>query len=232
MGQVKDIACSVWRRLKGAAASLCSAVTGPARGAHSAHGGPSAPDPVPAPAPRVRGTRPARARSSRGAHTASSRRRRVIAARGAHSAPRAPRPSVPVNLNTAPAAARGYSMAEVLATVAIILILGSLVVMNVVALQANLRQKELDSKAEIIYVAAQEQMTRIMASGRESVLAAPNKDNIPPNTPFTTPGEGDICSAVTTTGVAYIPSPNALPGDNSDENPIAPWQTCYISSTD
>ncbi|MDD6739622.1 MAG: hypothetical protein PUD96_06385, partial [Coriobacteriaceae bacterium] len=131
MGQVKDIACSVWRRLKGAAASLCSAVTGPARGAHSA---PAAAEPktaaqdagfahgahgadaengrvcadakpacsaAPAPAP----ARPARARSSRGAHTASSRRRRVIAARGAHSAPRAPRPSVPVNLNTAPAAA-------------------------------------------------------------------------------------------------------------------------------
>ncbi len=67
-------------------------------------------------------------------------------------------------------AEQGFSMAEVLATVAILVILFALVAINVVNWQVSLRQKEMDSKAQTIYVAAQEQMSTIMAAGQESLL--------------------------------------------------------------
>ena len=50
---------------------------------------------------------------------------------------------------------QGFSLAEVLMTVAILLILLALIVPAVFMLQKNLRQKELDSKAETIYMAVQ-----------------------------------------------------------------------------
>ena len=65
---------------------------------------------------------------------------------------------------------RGFSLAEVLATVAILIILFALVAINVVNWQASIRQKEMDSKAQTIYVTAQEQMSTIMAAGQESLL--------------------------------------------------------------
>ncbi len=65
---------------------------------------------------------------------------------------------------------RGFSLAEVLATVAILVILFALVAINVVNWQASIRQKEMDSKAQTIYVTAQEQMSTIMAAGQESLL--------------------------------------------------------------
>lgn len=131
-------------------------------------------------------------------------------------------------------------MAEVLATVAIIVILGSLVVMNVVSFQANLRQKELDAKAEIIYTAAQEQMTRIMASGRESVFAAPNISNISNVSDtggFSGTADGSTNTDRTKTGVSYLPSTNALPGDydpddDTSASMVSKWQLCYITSND
>lgn len=109
-------------------------------------------------------------------------------------------------------------MAEVLATVAIILILGSLVVMNVVSFQANLRQKALDAKAEIIYTAAQEQMTRIMASGREDVMAAPIEE--PATDTYADPSKHLV---------RYIPAVNAIPGDVTQDS-VDPWHICYVTS--
>ena len=122
-------------------------------------------------------------------------------------------------------------MAEVLATVAIILILASIVVMNVVSFQATLRQKALDAKAEIIYTAAQEQMTRIMASGREGMFAAPSQDNVTGGT-FSGTADGSVNTDRTTAGVSFIPSVNAIPGDATEDSPVEKWQTCYITSAD
>lgn len=119
-------------------------------------------------------------------------------------------------------------MAEVLATVAIILILGSLVVMNVVSFQANLRQKALDAKAEIIYTAAQEQMTRIMASGRESVLA--------PDTGTQSQQAGSAspeASLTSETSGSSRPKPiESAPADSSMSADDAESTLCYITSAD
>lgn len=60
---------------------------------------------------------------------------------------------------------QGFSLAEVLMTVAILLILLALIVPAVFVLQKNLRQKELDSKAETIYMAVQERLTDLYSSG-------------------------------------------------------------------
>ena len=60
---------------------------------------------------------------------------------------------------------QGFSLAEVLMTVAILLILLALIVPAVFMLQKNLRQKELDSKAETIYMAVQERLTELYSSG-------------------------------------------------------------------
>ena len=60
---------------------------------------------------------------------------------------------------------QGFSLAEELMTVAILLILLALIVPAVFMLQKNLRQKELDSKAETIYMAVQERMTDLYSSG-------------------------------------------------------------------
>ncbi len=59
----------------------------------------------------------------------------------------------------------GFSMAEVLAVVAILTILMALVTPNVIRLQSKLRQMELDAKAETIYLAVQSEMSRMRAGG-------------------------------------------------------------------
>lgn len=60
---------------------------------------------------------------------------------------------------------RGFSLAEVLLAVAILVILLALLIPNLIKTQKDLRQKELDAKAEIIYVAAQNQLAKLRAGG-------------------------------------------------------------------
>ena len=67
----------------------------------------------------------------------------------------------------------GFTMLETLTVVAIIAILSAVVLLGVSGMQKSLRQTELDSKAQIIYAAAQNRFAELRASGRESVY----KDN-------------------------------------------------------
>ncbi len=60
---------------------------------------------------------------------------------------------------------KGFTLTEILVTVAILVILMSLASVSFVALRRNLRQKELDAKAEIIYAAAQNRMAELRAAG-------------------------------------------------------------------
>ena len=62
----------------------------------------------------------------------------------------------------------GFSMAEVLAVVAILAILAALATPNLVKMQRDLRQKELDAKAETIYLAVQNEMTKLRSSGNSA----------------------------------------------------------------
>lgn len=70
----------------------------------------------------------------------------------------------------------GFTMAETLLTVAILLIVMALVFVNVFSYQKSLRQKELDDKAQIIYVAAQSQLSSLKANGLADVFS-PGQNN-------------------------------------------------------
>ena len=63
----------------------------------------------------------------------------------------------------------GFSLGELLAVVAILVILLAVSLPAVVSIQKNLRQKELDAKAEIIYVAAQNAISKLKAGGNTRV---------------------------------------------------------------
>ena len=72
----------------------------------------------------------------------------------------------------------GFTMSELLIVVAIVIVLFAVAVLSLVTIQKNLRQKELDSKAEILYVAAQNRMSELRAGGYESLYRYDeNKDN-------------------------------------------------------
>ena len=59
----------------------------------------------------------------------------------------------------------GFTMSELLIVVAIVIVLFAVAVLSLVTIQKNLRQKELDSKAEILYVAVQNRMSELRAGG-------------------------------------------------------------------
>ena len=70
----------------------------------------------------------------------------------------------------------GFTMTEMLAAVAILVILMGLATVGLVALRKQLRQRELDSKAEIIYVAAQNRLTELRAAGYDNVFTPGSQD--------------------------------------------------------
>ena len=61
---------------------------------------------------------------------------------------------------------KGFSLAEMLMVVAIIVILFALAVPAIFSIQKNIRQKEMDSKAEIIYTAVSNKLSSLYASGK------------------------------------------------------------------
>lgn len=69
----------------------------------------------------------------------------------------------------------GFTLAEVLMVVAIIVILFALSVPAVASIQKNLRQKELDTKAETIYTAVQNRLTELYASGQSELFDPSNE---------------------------------------------------------
>ena len=60
---------------------------------------------------------------------------------------------------------KGYTLAEVLATVAILLILMAIAVPAIFSIRKNLRQKALDNKAELIYTAVQNNLVKLQSNG-------------------------------------------------------------------
>ncbi|MGN0169636.1 MAG: type II secretion system protein [Lachnospiraceae bacterium] len=64
---------------------------------------------------------------------------------------------------------KGFSLAELLMTVAILVITLAIGIPAVLSIQRNLRQKELDAKAEIIYTAVQNKLSKMRAGGNTSI---------------------------------------------------------------
>ncbi len=65
----------------------------------------------------------------------------------------------------------GFTMVELLTVVAILLLVGLIAVFSLRKLRRTLRQRELDAKAEIIYVAAQNRMAELRAAGCEGLYS-------------------------------------------------------------
>ena len=67
---------------------------------------------------------------------------------------------------------KGYTLAEILLTVAILLVLMAIAVLAIFTIRKNLRQKALDNKAEIIYTAVQNNLTKLKSNGNSESFAA------------------------------------------------------------
>ena len=107
----------------------------------------------------------------------------------------------------------GFTMSELLIVVAIVIVLFAVAVLSLVTIRKNLRQKELDSKAEILYVAVQNRMSELRAGGYESLYQYDEKkDNgvakvglIPLDAP-----EEDAEDAITKDTLCYVVSANRV----------------------
>lgn len=72
---------------------------------------------------------------------------------------------------------KGYSLGEALIVVAIVVVLLAIAIPSVIAIRKNMRQTELDTKAEIIYEAVQNQLMKMRASGTAGIYQyKPNED--------------------------------------------------------
>lgn len=65
----------------------------------------------------------------------------------------------------------GFTLTEVMLTVAILVTLFALFMIPIAKYQKEFRQKELDSKAELVFTAVQNRMTQLQAAGMESLYA-------------------------------------------------------------
>ena len=72
----------------------------------------------------------------------------------------------------------GFTMTEILLVVAILAVLFGVTAVGLVQMQKELRQKELDSKAETIYMVAQNRLTELAASGRSDLYDPEKHDDI------------------------------------------------------
>mgnify|MGYP000449985734 CR=1 FL=1 len=105
----------------------------------------------------------------------------------------------------------GFTMSELLIVVAIVIVLLAVAVLSLVTIQKNLRQKELDSKAEILYIAAQNRMSELRAGGYESLYQYDeNKDN-----------------GVAKVGLIPLDAP-----EEDEEDAITKDTLCYVVSAD
>lgn len=73
---------------------------------------------------------------------------------------------------------KGFTTTELLIAVAILVVLFALVAPNLIKMQKDLRQKELDTKAETIYIAAQNQLVKLRASGQSYKYSLDSNKNL------------------------------------------------------
>lgn len=111
---------------------------------------------------------------------------------------------------------KGYTLAEVLATVAILLILMAIAVPAIFAIRKNLRQKALDNKAELIYTAVQNNLVKLQNNGNSSLYAAGETEGKVNVTPSDADGEKNLYYVTSNTKTEKAAS-IILTSDNVDE---------------
>ena len=100
----------------------------------------------------------------------------------------------------------GYTLSEILMVVAIVSVLLALAIPAVFTIQKNLRQREMDSKAEIIYTAVQNKITELYTSGKSDVYMS---DALKELGAIPKDADGDINED----GVYYFTSSSSLVSD-------------------
>ena len=93
---------------------------------------------------------------------------------------------------------KGYTLAEVLATVAILLILMAIAVPAIFSIRKNLRQKALDNKAELIYTAVQNNLVKLQSNGNSSLYDGEKTANAMGRTPSDATKEQKLYYALST----------------------------------
>ena len=63
----------------------------------------------------------------------------------------------------------GFTLLEMMVTVVVIVVLSALAMIPISKMQKDIRQTELDSRAEMIFTAVQNRMTRLQAAGQSDV---------------------------------------------------------------
>ena len=101
---------------------------------------------------------------------------------------------------------RGFSLMEMLVTVLILVILFALAMIPISKIQKNLRQTELDNRAEMIFSAVQNRMTRLQAAGQDSYYQP--------------------------TGGVGVTKLNMIPADADKDNNYKPTTLAYVTSDD
>ena len=112
---------------------------------------------------------------------------------------------------------RGFSLMEMLVTVLILVILFALAMIPISKIQKNLRQTELDSRAEMIFSAVQNRMTRLQAAGQDSYYQPTNEVGTAKLMNMI-PADADKNNNYKETTLAYVTS-----ADKKTPNSAASW---------
>lgn len=130
----------------------------------------------------------------------------------------------------------GFTLTEMLVTVTIVIVLFALAMIPISKMRREVRQTELDSRAELIFMAAQNQLTQLQAAGRTSAyqgglaLGYVPEDAENENEKY----DADTLSYVTSDGMesATSPAANILPEGKVDaELRNAHWVIEYDASS-
>ena len=130
----------------------------------------------------------------------------------------------------------GFTLTEMLVTVTIVIVLFALAMIPISKMRREVRQTELDSRAELIFMAAQNQLTQLQAAGRTSAyqgglaLGYVPEDAENENEKY----DADTLSYVTSDGMESTTSPaaNILPEGKVDaELRSAHWVIEYDASS-
>lgn len=130
----------------------------------------------------------------------------------------------------------GFTLTEMLVTVTIVIVLFALAMIPISKMRREVRQTELDSRAELIFMAAQNQLTQLQAAGRTSAYQGGLALGYVPEDAENENGKYDpeTLSYVTSDGMASTTSPaaNILPEGKVDaELRNAHWVIEYDASS-